>query len=62
MPDAQGKFTPPKSGTLPTHGKHILEAVYSSCRREHSDKELCAKEAWAQVRRAGYQRASYAKK
>ena len=50
-------YVPPKSGDLPEHGKAILAATYTACRKEHpedSGKELCAKIAWAAVRKDGY--------
>jgi len=50
-------YIPPKSGDLPSHGKAILNAAYTACRKEHPEdagKELCAKIAWAAVKKDGY--------
>ena len=52
-------YRPPKSGTLPARGKHILRVVYVKCREanpgeSHAAKAKCARVAWSAVRKAGY--------
>lgn len=63
MPNKYGYYTPPKSGTLPKHGKKILKTVYSAVRRNHPSypKSRAAKIAWGAVRAAGYRKKSYAR-
>lgn len=35
-------------------GARMLQHVYESCRKSGKDKTVCAKQAWASVKRAGY--------
>jgi len=58
--NAQGAtYAPPESGDLPAHGKAILNAAYTACRKEHpedndANRTSCSKQAWAAVKNAGY--------